>query len=802
MNASLTSMLRIGVFLCLSLSTTTFSFAQICTVYEEDFDGDDGEGLVGPGAPPAFISPTGGWMATGGTLTATSDWFQVVNGQMEARDVDSPVCWSTPEFINSPTLCYEYFRYSFDASEVGTMESADFLNSDGIIGGVSIPGANFVDDFISASFTSADLSLDCTDPFFAKITILNNAGGERHRFDNFLMEACKAPPTLVSAVPTCSGADGTITVSATLPACSNGTLEYRIDGGPWQTSNVFTPLSSADYTVDVRNSELPDCCFETTTVTVACMVVCGFNVTCPASTALGPFACDATLPLCPTLETEAAAAPYNIDFSANIPCGTTVVLCADVSTPDLCAGYTITRTVTVFDDLDGNGLLDPGEDFVDCTFTLPILPPGGPTIVCPAAALDCSMAPDPIIYIGSSDNGDNAADECVIGGEYVEICSTDGCPGCPAVATDLSGWEIEDAASVDGSPETTIIIDSGSLLPDECVLIYSGYLTGNIPGNPVGTMGSVFMVSSDRLNPGNDCRVWNNTVDDIFLFNGNSQAGGVLIDQESYTTDGVVTYVVPTLTGCPTMPTTPVVECPEDFVPTTPMVTTQCGATFTLTVSAPMLLTGTANCPDATYSIEHEVTDECGNVASCTETFMLDNNPPTIVCPANAVVDCSANIVAGTPIITAACVAPVMTTAGPTLVSGTADCPGAMYELEYTVTDGCMRTATCTQTFTMFGRYNGRHSDGDLLLYVECSRDDIRSDVGIWNGRLFGSDVRARIYGYGWMYAVSSQCQYYVCRFYSSWFSNDLSELWINKYNFDCWSYASEWNGRCFRLYL
>ena len=135
----------------------------------------------------------------------------------------------------------------------------------------------------------------------------------------------------------------------------------------------------------------------------------------------------------------------------------------------------------------------------------------------------------------------------MIGGEFVQICATEGCLECPEEATDLTGWEIEDNATNDGSPGTSIIFVAGELQPGECITIYSGYLNDNIPGNPVGTEGSIFNIGSDR----STCFVWNNTSDGIFLYDGDSQGIGTLIDAESYSGDGTKAYEVPTIIGCP-----------------------------------------------------------------------------------------------------------------------------------------------------------------------------------------------------------------------------------------------------------
>ncbi|MFK7808687.1 MAG: LamG-like jellyroll fold domain-containing protein, partial [Saprospiraceae bacterium] len=61
-------------------------------------------------------------------------------------------------------------------------------------------------------------------------------------------------PSVASAVPThpatCGVDDGTITITG---AGGSGSYEYRINGGSWQSSNVFSGLSAGDYDVDIRN---------------------------------------------------------------------------------------------------------------------------------------------------------------------------------------------------------------------------------------------------------------------------------------------------------------------------------------------------------------------------------------------------------------------------------------------------------------------------------------------------------------------------------------------------------------------
>ena len=62
-------------------------------------------------------------------------------------------------------------------------------------------------------------------------------------------------PSITSVVSnnptTCGGSDGNITINAT---GGSGSLEYRVNGGTWQSSNSFSGLSSGSYNIDVRNN--------------------------------------------------------------------------------------------------------------------------------------------------------------------------------------------------------------------------------------------------------------------------------------------------------------------------------------------------------------------------------------------------------------------------------------------------------------------------------------------------------------------------------------------------------------------
>jgi len=187
-------------------------------------------------------------------------------------------------------------------------------------------------------------------------------------------------------------------------------------------------------------------------------------------------------------------------------------------------------------------------------------------------------------------------------------------------------------------------------------------------------------------------------------------------------------------------PLNAVVACSSNIVPGTPVTSSSaCSVPAVLTNTLPILTSGTADCPSATYEIEYTIMDEFGRSASCSQEFTIMNTAPTITCPIAETVACSADIMAGTAMVTSSCTLNTsVTTAGPTLVSGIADCNGAMYSLEYTVEDDCGRTASCSQTFTIANPAPTLVCPSNGV--VECSTDIIHSHGCLQsNGLLYTS---------------------------------------------------------------
>jgi len=180
-----------------------------------------------------------------------------------------------------------------------------------------------------------------------------------------------------------------------------------------------------------------------------------------------------------------------------------------------------------------------------------------------------------------------------------------------------------------------------------------------------------------------------------YTYTATDDCGQTATCTQTFTVEGFAPEI-----DCPADAT---VQCVDDINVGTALAVGSCGNDATVTTSAPTLVSGTAGCSGATYEIIYTATDDCGQQASCAQTFTLAGSAPTISCPADATVSCIADITAGTAVTTGSCGGNgTVTTTGPTLLSGTAGCDGAIYELVYSVTDACgTGTASCTQNFTL-----------------------------------------------------------------------------------------------------
>ena len=162
-----------------------------------------------------------------------------------------------------------------------------------------------------------------------------------------------------------------------------------------------------------------------------------------------------------------------------------------------------------------------------------------------------------------------------------------------------------------------------------------------------------------------------------------------------------VLRIPPTTIACPQTRT---VECEGDIKAEMPLVVTYCDITYTLTTDPPVLDKGKRNCPGAIYLLKYHVVDECKREVTCEQTFIISNRAPTITCPPDHTVSCKFDITTEDVQISESCDTSAFNISNPLLVSGNAECAGAVYEVTYSLKDLCGRSAQCKQRITVVGK--------------------------------------------------------------------------------------------------
>ena len=211
--------------------------------YDINFDDptDDGLGAIGP-TPTITMPSSGMWTidVSDASLSASTDWFMVNNGQMEARDVDGDVIWTTAE-IDISTV--SSVKITMDVSNAGGMESNDYLQVDALLDGNLINLFYEVDDFPASSLNHS-LSGNTLQLI---VTAYNGAGSEYHRFDNVLVVEDSgldtSPPSLVSL----SIEDSQTIMAISNEALSSSSLVY--DGDTILYFFLNSSLDTVTYTL-------------------------------------------------------------------------------------------------------------------------------------------------------------------------------------------------------------------------------------------------------------------------------------------------------------------------------------------------------------------------------------------------------------------------------------------------------------------------------------------------------------------------------------------------------------------------
>jgi hypothetical protein len=144
------------------------------------------------------------------------------------------------------------------------------------------------------------------------------------------------------------------------------------------------------------------------------------------------------------------------------------------------------------------------------------------------------------------------------------------------------------------------------------------------------------------------------------------------------------------------------------------------------------LIEETDICVGNTYTYVYTITDGCGRTDQCEQVFTLPPDDLTLNCPDDAVVECSFNIAPSADDVSLGDDLDLdysVDISAPTLVEGNEGCPGAVYEVVYTVTDEWGREATCTRNYTV-------ENDGPIItapvdIEVECSNDIVADIEGV-----------------------------------------------------------------------
>ena len=164
--------------------------------YTEDFDGDDGQGVVGSTTDPTEDFSLVSWLVdySEASLSATTDWCVVDTDQFDVRDADGPCVWQSPTLDVSAVST---LTWGATLTAEGGLESDDYANlAISLDGGafVSIPDWDsmgdatytLVDDWNAglATIVSTDTDVSAASTAVIQIGMSNGASAERIYLDD------------------------------------------------------------------------------------------------------------------------------------------------------------------------------------------------------------------------------------------------------------------------------------------------------------------------------------------------------------------------------------------------------------------------------------------------------------------------------------------------------------------------------------------------------------------------------------------------------------------------------------------
>ena len=496
---------------------------------------------------------------------------------------------------------------------------------------------------------------------------------------------------------------------------------------------------------------------DTETKTITVDPCCSFTVTCPApaNRDLGTFNCNtlSDIPAHPTNEATAEAAPYNIVIGNN-PCGAIRVSSSDDATPNTCSSsdQTITRTVTIYDDVDNDNVKDAGEPSSTCTFTYtiardqaaPVAPdaPANVTVQCesniPDAATltaqdNCSGTITGVASDGTRTALAGAPANCTNKFSFVRTYTfTDGCGNSSSVQQTITVNDNTAPVAPDAPANVTVQCESN--IPDAATLTAQDNCSGTITG--VASDGTRTALAGAPAN----CT---NKFSFVRTYTFTDGCGNSSSVQQTITVNDNTAPVAPDA------PANVTVQC-ESNIPDAATLTAQdnCSGTITGVASdgtRTALAGAPANCTNKfSFVRTYTFTDGCGNSSSVQQTITVnDNTAPVITSiPADVTVSCASEVPTANPAAVVAsdnCSGTFTVTTNDVRTNGT--CANRFtIARTYTATDKCGNASSQTQTITVNDQ-TGPVITCPANVTVECGASTAPSETGMATATDCGSNI-------------------------------------------------------------
>jgi gliding motility-associated-like protein len=399
---------------------------------------------------------------------------------------------------------------------------------------------------------------------------------------------------------------------------------------------------------------------------------------------------DMTAPVIAALPAESTidcpATPVFAVATASDNCGSDFTLTFnDVTTPGACAGsYSITRTWIAKDACGNSSTASQTITVQDMTAPVIAALPTESTIDCPAT---------PVFAVAT------ASDNC--GSDFTLTFTDVTTPGaCAGSYSKTRTWTAKDACGNSSTASQTINVRD---MTAPVIAALPAESTIDCPATPefaVATASDncgsdITLTFSDVTTPGacagsySITRTW--TAKDAC---GNSSTAAQTINVHDMT--------APVIAALPAEST---IDCPATPVFAVATASDNCGSDFTLTfndVTTPGACAGS-------YSITRTWTakDACGNSSTASQTIKIhDITAPVVTCPANIAVSnnpgsCGATVVVPKPTIIENCGTVSITNSFNQTADASGYYPVGTSTIEWTVTDACGNTSSCSMTVTV-----------------------------------------------------------------------------------------------------